>query len=121
MDLRNASPGLETALNTPASHDWNLVMTFGLTNISTIFQVQVNVIWDMLNRFVFVYLDILIFSKSVQEHVNHVQAVLKRQMENSLIVKVEKCDFHDSSFMQCPLTALTSSKDSFLWPPEDTA
>lgn len=49
-------------------------------------------------QFVFVYLDdILIFSKSVQEHVHHVRAVLQRLLENSLFVKVEKCEFHANS------------------------
>lgn len=49
----------------------------------------------MLNRFVFVYLDdILIFSQSREEHIHHVQAVLQHLLENSLFVKVEKCEFH---------------------------
>ena len=34
--------------------------------------------------------DILIFSKSVKEHVLHVRTVLQRLMENKLYVKAEK-------------------------------
>lgn len=57
-----------------------------------------DVLRDMLNRFVFVYLDdILIFSKSQQEHVQHVKQVLHRLLENQLIEKAEKCEFHVST------------------------
>ena len=45
-----------------------------------------------------IYLDdILIFSRNLQEHVQHVNLVLKRLLENRLYVKAEKCDFHVSS------------------------
>ena len=55
-----------------------------------------DVLRDMLNRFVFVYLDdILIFSKS--EHIQHVRLVLQRLLENKLFVKAEKCEFHVST------------------------
>ena len=71
-------------------------MPFGLTNAPAVFQALVNdVLRDMLDRYVFVYLDdILIFSKSREEHVHHVQTVLQRLLENSLFVKAEKCEFH---------------------------
>lgn len=48
-------------------------MLFGLTNASAVFQVLVNdVLRDMLNRVVSVSLDdILIFSKSQEEHTQH--------------------------------------------------
>ncbi|KAF7641111.1 hypothetical protein LDENG_00293830, partial [Lucifuga dentata] len=74
-------------------------MPFGLTNAPAVFQALVNdVLRDMLNRFVFVYLDdILIFSRSQEEHVFHVQSVLQRLLENSLYCKAEKCEFHVSS------------------------
>lgn len=50
-------------------------MLFGFTNAPAVFEALVNdVLWDMLNRYVFIYLDdILIFSKSAQEHVHHIQ------------------------------------------------
>ncbi|XP_071225245.1 uncharacterized protein [Salvelinus alpinus] len=48
----------------------------------------------MLNRFVFVYLDdILIFSRSAQEHVLHVQQVPQHLLENQLFVKAKKISF----------------------------
>lgn len=67
VDLRNAYHLIriwdrdewKTAFNTP------LVMPFGLTNAPAVFQNLINdVLRDMLNRFVFMYLDdILVFSK----------------------------------------------------------
>eukprot|EP00066_Takifugu_rubripes_P023495 XP_011612761.1 PREDICTED: uncharacterized protein LOC105417894 [Takifugu rubripes] len=57
-----------------------------------------DILRDMLNKTVFVYLDdILIFSRSKEEPVHHVQAVLQRLLENSLFVKAEKCEFHATS------------------------
>lgn len=104
LDLRNAyhlvrireGDEWKTAFNTPTGHYEYLVMPFGLTNAPAVFQALVNdVLRDMLNRFVFVYLDdILIFSRTKEEHVGHVQAVLQRLLANSLYVKAEKCEFH---------------------------
>ncbi|KAF7642148.1 hypothetical protein LDENG_00263700 [Lucifuga dentata] len=104
LDLQNAyhlvhireGDEWKTAFNTPSGHYEYLVMPFGLTNAPAVFQALVNdVLRDCLNRFVFVYLDdILIFSKSVPEHRNHVRLVLQRFLENQLFVKAEKCEFH---------------------------
>lgn len=61
-----------------------LVMLFGLTYASVVFQALVNM-RDILNRFVIVYIDdILIFSKSVEEHIQHVRAVLLQLLEHSV-------------------------------------
>ena len=102
LDLRNAyhlvrireGDEWKTAFNTPLGHFEYLVMPFGLTKAPVVFQSLVNdVLRDMLNRSVFVYLDdILIFSKSVEEHRIHVRQVLQRLLENRL--KAEKCEFH---------------------------
>ena len=106
LDLRNAyhlvrireGDEWKTAFNTPSGHYEYRVMPFGLTNAPAVFQAMVNdVLRDFLNSFVFVYLDdILIFSKSEPEHVQHVQSVLQRLLENQLFVKAEKCEFHAS-------------------------
>ena len=107
LDLRNAyhlvrirqGDEWKTAFNTPLGHFEYLVMPFGLTNAPAVFQALVNdVLRDMLNQFVFVYLDdILIFSKTLQEHIQHVRLVLQRLLKNKLFVKAEKCDFHATS------------------------
>ncbi len=107
LDLRNAyhlirirkGDEWKTAFNTPMGHFEYLVMPFGLTNAPAVFQAFINdVLRDMLNRFVFVYLDdILIFSPSPEEHIQHVRQVLQRLLENKLYVKPEKCEFHAQS------------------------
>ncbi|KAM9842568.1 cochlin [Aulostomus maculatus] len=81
VDLRNAyhlvriREGMsgKTVFNTPTGYYEYLVMPFGLTNAPAVFQALVNdVLGDMLNHSIFVYLDdTLIFSKSMEEHVNH--------------------------------------------------
>jgi hypothetical protein len=54
-------------------------MLFRLTNAPVVFVAMVSaVLRDILNRFVFVYLDdILVFFCSAQEHVLHIQQVLQ--------------------------------------------
>lgn len=107
LDLRNAyylvrireGDEWKTAFNTPVSHFEYRVLPFGLVNAPSVFQALVNdVLRDMLNVFVFVYIDdILIFSLSPQVHVQHVRRVLQRLLENCLFVKAEKCVFHAQS------------------------
>lgn len=72
-------------------------MPFGLTNTRAVFQGLMNdVLRDFLNRFVFVYIDNILISRSV-EHMGHVWQVLARLLENQLFVKAEKCQFHTNS------------------------
>ncbi|KAI7790520.1 Pol polyprotein [Triplophysa rosa] len=109
LDLRNAyhlvrireGDEWKTAFNTPSGHYEYLVLPFGLTNAPAIFQGLINdVLGDMINRFVFVYLDdILIFSQSLQEHTRHVRVVLQCLLENQLFVKAEKCEFHSDTVL----------------------
>lgn len=87
LDLRNAynlvrireGDEWKTAFNTHDGHYECLVMPFGLSNVPSVFQALVNdVLREMLDRLVFVYLDdILIFSASVEEHRTHVRQVLQ--------------------------------------------
>lgn len=74
-----------------------LVLLFGLA--LAVSQGLVNDLFrDMLNRFVFVYLDYnVIFSKSLEDHVQHVRAVLLRLLEDSLFVKAANTALHSSS------------------------
>ena len=70
-------------------------MPFGLTNAPATFQRLMNQLfcgkaWD----FVFVYLDdLLIVSRSVQEHLGHLKKVLDRLDEAGLHLKPQKCIF----------------------------
>ena len=74
-------------------------MPFGLTNAPAVFQTLVNnVLGDMINKSVFVYLDdILIFSQDARSHQGHVRKVLQCLLENRLFVKAEKCQFSCST------------------------
>ena len=55
-------------------------MTFGFANAPSTFQrVMNNVFFDVLDDYVIVYLDdILIFSKTLEDHLKHLHEVFKR-------------------------------------------
>ncbi|KAI2666700.1 Transposon Tf2-6 polyprotein [Labeo rohita] len=86
----------KTAFSMTTGHYEYRVMPFGLANSPSYFQAFVNEVFrDMLNRWVIIYIDdILIYSNSVTEHVQHVRAVLQRLIEHQLYAKLEKCEFH---------------------------
>lgn len=73
-----------------------LVMFFGLTNSPATFQ---SMMYQLLKHLilagkVMVYMDdILIFSKTLEEHRETVREVLQILRENNLYLKAEKCDF----------------------------
>ena len=104
IDLRGAynllriRPGDEwkTAFVCPQGQFEYMVMPFGLKTAPAIFQSMMEDIFcDLLGRIVLIYLDdILIFSHSEEEHVNHVKDVLSRLQANRLLAKLEKCVFH---------------------------
>ncbi|KAI2667107.1 Transposon Tf2-6 polyprotein [Labeo rohita] len=89
----------KTAFSTTSGHYEYRVMPFGLANSPSYFQAFINEVFrDMLNRWVIVYIDdILIYSDSYPEHVQHVRAVLQRLVQHQLYAKQEKCEFHQQS------------------------
>ncbi|MBW0572050.1 hypothetical protein O181_111765, partial [Austropuccinia psidii MF-1] len=74
-------------------------MPFGLNNAPASFQNLVNDIFhDLLDIYAVVYLDdIIVFSKSEEEHVTHVSTVLSRIRANSLFGKASKFLCHVTS------------------------
>ena len=72
-----------------------LVMPFGLTNAPDKFQACMNRIFcKYLRRSVLVFFDdILIYSKTWEEHLQHLEIVLKTLQEQSLYAKMSKCEF----------------------------
>jgi hypothetical protein len=70
-------------------------MPFGLTNAPSTFQRLMNTILrPVLNLSALVYLDdIIIFSKTVEEHITHIADVFKILAVNGLKLKAKKCEF----------------------------
>jgi hypothetical protein len=71
------------------------VMSFGLTNAPAYFMYLMNkVFMEYLDKFVVVFIDdILIFSKTKEEHEKHLRMVLEKLRSNQLYVKFSKCEF----------------------------
>ena len=70
-------------------------MPFGLTNAPASFQALVDdVLREYLDDFVFVYLDdIMIYSKTPEDHCKHKKLVLEALRKHGLFAKAEKCKF----------------------------
>ena len=72
-----------------------LVMPFGLTNAPATFQTAMTSLFaEWLDVFVIVYLDdILIYSPTKDEHVNHVKQVMQKLHDHQWYCKLTKCEF----------------------------
>jgi hypothetical protein len=86
----------KTAFRTRFGHFEYCVMPFGLTNAPATFQSYINsVLHEYLDVFCTAYMDdILVYSETYEEHVQHVRKVLTKLLENGLYVSLEKCEFH---------------------------
>jgi hypothetical protein len=71
------------------------MMSFGLTNAPAYFMYLMNkVFMEYLDKFVIVFIDdILIFSKTMEEHEEHLRLVLENLRSNKLYAKFSKCEF----------------------------
>jgi len=89
----------KTAFRTHHGHFEFLVMPFGLSNAPATFQALMNdVLRPYLRRFVLVFFDdILIYSPSWAEHLQHVNIVLHALRVHHLHLKRSKCSFGASS------------------------
>ncbi|KAL0192527.1 hypothetical protein M9458_010823, partial [Cirrhinus mrigala] len=89
----------KTAFVTPTGHYEYRVMPYGLSISPSIFQTFMNELFrEFLHRFVVVYIDdILIYSRNLAEHRQHVQQFLHKLCDHSLYLKLEKCEFHRPS------------------------
>ncbi|KAF7338861.1 Transposon Tf2-12 polyprotein [Mycena sanguinolenta] len=106
IDLKNAfnlvrvkeGDEWKTAFRTPLGLFETLVMPFGLSNAPSTFQAFIiDTLRDYLDVFCVVYLDdILIFSRSQEEHDEHVKKVLDRLQSARLFANPEKCEFDRS-------------------------
>ncbi|KAI3708813.1 hypothetical protein L2E82_38286 [Cichorium intybus] len=124
----------KTTFRTRYGHYEFVVMPFGLTNSPAVFMDLMNrVCSPYLDEFVIVFTDdILVYSRSQEEHSKHLQQVLETLRAEKLYARFSKCEFwirkvdflghvvskegiHNFSKIAKPLTALTQKGVAFKW------
>jgi hypothetical protein len=87
---------IKTTFMTRYGHYEFTVVPFGLSNAPIIFLCLMNGVFrEYLDKFVIVFLDdILVYSKSEEEHEKHLRMVLQVLRENQLYAKLSKCSFY---------------------------
>ena len=85
----------KTAFRTQYGHYEFLVLPFGLTNAPAYFMDLMNRVFrTFLDKFVVLFIDdILIYSKSKEDHREHLGIILKKLTEHKLYAKLKKCEF----------------------------
>ena len=85
----------KTAFRTRYGHYEFLVMSFGLTNAPAAFMALMNRVFQpYLDKFVIVFIDdILVYSRSMEEHEDHLRTVLQTLWDKQLYAKLNKCEF----------------------------
>jgi len=85
----------KTAFRTQYGHYEFLVLPFGLTNAPAYFMDLMNRVFrTFLDKFVVLFIDdILIYSKSKEDHREHLGIILKTLTEHKLYAKLKKCEF----------------------------
>ncbi|XP_019251214.1 PREDICTED: uncharacterized protein LOC109230141 [Nicotiana attenuata] len=126
-----ASDVPKTAFRTRYGHYEFLVMSFGLTNAPAAFMELMNRVFrPYLDMFVIVFIDdILVYSRSQEEHEQHLRVVLQTLRDSQLYAKFSKCEFwlssvaflghtvQCSSFYNCRVDCtMTRGTDPYLFP-----
>src|SRR4051812_4017827 len=85
----------KTAFRTRYGHYEYTIMSFGLTNAPAYFMNLMNkVFMDYLDKFVVVFIDdILVYSKTEEEHAEHLRVVPGTLHEHRLYATFSKCQF----------------------------
>jgi hypothetical protein len=84
-----------TTFRTRYGHYEFTVVPFGLSNAPIVFMCLMNGVFrEYLDKFVIVFLDdILIYSKSEEDHEHHLRMVLQLLRDHQLYAKLSKCSF----------------------------
>ena len=85
----------KTTFRTRYGHYEFVVMPFGLTNAPAVFMCLMNnVMHKYLDKFVVVFIDVIpIYSKTEEEHKEHLKIILQELWEHQLLAKFSKCVF----------------------------
>ena len=87
----------KTAFCTQSWHYEFVVLPFSLTNAHATFSRMMNKIFLNHQDFVIVFFDdILIFTRSQEEHMNHLHTIFELLRDNDLYANPEKCQFFQS-------------------------
>ncbi|XP_025623583.2 transposon Tf2-1 polyprotein [Arachis hypogaea] len=88
----------KTAFRTRYGHYEYTMMSFRLTNAPAVFMDYMNRIFQpYLDKFVIVFIDdILVYSKTEEEHADHLRTVLQILRDRKLYAKLSKCEFWKS-------------------------
>ncbi|WZZ36163.1 hypothetical protein YC2023_019564 [Brassica napus] len=86
---------MKTAFRTRYGQYEFVVMPFGLTNAPAAFMRLMNEVFhDYLDKFVIIFIDeILVYSRSKEEHSEHLRLVMERLRNQKLFAKFSKCSF----------------------------
>src|ERR1044071_5766322 len=108
LDLINAFYQIQVYLShipkltftTDNRHFEFIVMSFDVKNALTTFQyLMYHVLDEFYRKFVYVYLDdIIIFFRSLEEHINYLCLVLTKIKKANLKIKLSKCQWIKTSF-----------------------
>ncbi|GKB18832.1 putative reverse transcriptase domain-containing protein, partial [Tanacetum coccineum] len=103
-----------TAFRTRYGHYEFQVMPFGLTNAPAVSMDLMNqVCKPYLDKFVIIFIDdILIYSKSEEEHAEHLKLILELLKKEELYAKFSKCEFWLSKIAK-PMRKLTQKSVKF--------
>ena len=85
----------KTAFRTHRGHFEFVVMPFGVSNAPATFQRLMNKVFAKeLDAFILVYLDdILVFSRTKEEHLEHIRTALGRLRDAKIYARLHKCEF----------------------------
>ncbi|GKB67398.1 putative reverse transcriptase domain-containing protein [Tanacetum coccineum] len=120
----------KTAFRTRYGHYEFQVMPFGLTNAPAVFIDLMNrVCKPYLDKFVIVFIDdILIYSRSREEHEEHLKQILELLKKEELYAKFSKCEFWlpkmqflGFSKIAKPVTKLTQKSVKYEWGEKEEA